>query len=410
MNEARLRELLREVAVPGEERAEQRGLALVEAAFAERAAEAGAQGAAPRRRPVSLPRLAIALALVTLLAALLLSPAGANVRDWVGEVFTSAPKPGPGLAEIPGGGRLLVESAEGPWVVQPDGSRRLLGAYREATWSPRGLFVAAVAGDTLTAVEPDGTPRWSLSGGGPVADPRWSPSGYRIAYRSGGQLRVTAADGTGDRLIDGGVAPVAPTWAPSGLHQLAYVDAGGELRLADTESGRSVGAGIAPPGLIALEWAGDWILQASPTTLGLRPIRRTKLAIAPGVGTARIGLELPPGSEVLDAAFAPDGSRVAAAVRLTRGGRERSAVLLYALDKNAAPRRLLTLPGRLPELTWAPDSQRLLVAWPSADQWLFLPIGGPGRPRALSGIAAAFAPGQAAAPFPRLEGWCCHAR
>ncbi|MGV1049901.1 MAG: GIDE domain-containing protein, partial [Solirubrobacterales bacterium] len=229
VGEARLRTLLREAPVPGGEGAERRGLGMVAAAFAERRPE--------RHNP--LPRLALALAVAALLGALLLSPAGASVRDWVGDVFGDrVPRPEHGLAEIPGGGRLLVAAADGPWVVGPDGSRsvagltlslgsvddtvgyryresilpvdgpvyvlgvvgpdgsrRLLGEYGSATWSPRGLYVAVAAGRTLSAVEPDGTPHWSLSAAGPISDPRWSPSGFRIAYRSGRQLRVTAADG-----------------------------------------------------------------------------------------------------------------------------------------------------------------------------------------------------------------------
>ena len=114
------------------------------------------------RRPI--PRLALGLSLAALLAVLLLSPAGADVRDWVGDAFTaSAPRPEPTLARVPGGGSLLAQTGEGPVVVQPDGSRRLLGDYEGATWSPHGLFVAAVKKRTLTALEPDGTPRWSIT-------------------------------------------------------------------------------------------------------------------------------------------------------------------------------------------------------------------------------------------------------
>ena len=155
-----------------------------------------------------LPRLAIALAAMALLAGLILSPAGAAVREWIDDAFTDGvPNAEPSLTELPGGGRLLVRSAEGPWVVQADGSRRLLGRYREATWSPHGLFVGASAGRTLSALEPDGTPRWSISAGSAIENPRWSPSGFRIAYRAGRDLRVVDADGTGDRSVDAGVAP-----------------------------------------------------------------------------------------------------------------------------------------------------------------------------------------------------------
>ncbi|HEU4598823.1 MAG TPA: hypothetical protein VFS26_03690, partial [Solirubrobacterales bacterium] len=186
--ERRLRELLRAAPVPGAAEAEERGLALVEAAFAQRPDTSV-------RRPSSLPRLALALAVAALLAALVLSPAGAAVRHWIGDVFEPGVRNAePALTRIPGGGRLVVDSGKGPWVVRPDGSRRLLGNYREATWSPHGLFLAATSGRTLTAVEPDGTPRWSIAAAARVEDPRWSPSGFRIAYRAGGELRVVHAD------------------------------------------------------------------------------------------------------------------------------------------------------------------------------------------------------------------------
>lgn len=397
MNPDRLRALLHDLPLPDEERAERRGLLVVRAAFAQR------QASRPRPR---LARLAIALAIAGLLAALLLSPAGASVRGWVDDVFTVAtPRPEAGLAEIPGGGRLLVESADGPWVVRADGSRRLLGEYGEATWSPHGLYLAAAQGRTLTAVEPDGTPRWSLTAGAPVSDPRWSPSGFRIAYRSGQQLRVTAADGTGDHLIDPRVAALAPAWSPRGLSQLAYVDAGGELRIADAETGATLGSATALPGVDELEWgASGALLEASPTTLRVHQTRLRKLAQTIDPGPAR-GLPLPPGSRLRDAAIDPSGTTVATLLGARGAGGPRSVVLLTPVA-GGNPRRLLSVPGRLTELAWAPASDRLLIAWPETDQWLFLPITR-GKGRALAGVAAAFAPGGGAVAFPRVEGWCC---
>ena len=406
MNETRLRELLREAPVPGDEGAQRRGLAVVEAAFAERATREPAS-----RRAPSLPRLAVALAIVTLLAALLLSPAGAAVRDWVDDVFTArVSRQGPGLAEIPGGGRLLVQSQAGPWVVQPDGSRRLLGDFEGATWSPRGLFVATVAGDTLSAVEPDGTPRWSLSTGAPVADPRWSPSGfpYRIAYRSGRGLRVTAADGTGDRPIDPSIAPVAPAWSPFGPYLLAYVDAGGVLRIVNSESGETVASAPAVSGVERIEWAASGlILEAARSALRIRPTTIDKLAGGIELGPAR-RLALSPGSVVRDTALAPSGKTIAAVLGVRNRLGPRGLLLLFA--GGGGQRRLFNAPGQLSEVAWSPNDQRLLIAWPSADQWLFLPTGGRQEGRSVTGVAAAFAPGEPTAAFPRLEGWCCHAR
>lgn len=406
MNEARLRELLREVRVPDGEGAERRGLAVVEAAFAERAVEEPAGRHAP-----SLPRLAIALAIATLLTALLLSPAGAAVRDWVDEVFTAkVSRQGPGLAEIPGGGRLLVQSQAGPWIVQPDGSRRLLGDFAEATWSPRGLFVATVAGDTLSALEPDGTPRWSLSTGALVADPRWSPTGYpfRIAYRSGRGLRVTAADGTGDKLIDPSVAPVAPAWSPLGPYLLAYVDAGGALRIADTESGEILASAATMSGIERIEWASSGlILEATRSALRVQPTTITKLGPEIEIGPAR-RLALPPGAVVRDSALAPSGKTIAAVLGVRNRLGPRGLLLLFA--GGGGQRRLFNAPGRLSEVAWSPNDQRLLIAWPSADQWLFLPTGARQEGRSVTGVSNAFAPGEPSAAFPRVEGWCCHAR
>jgi hypothetical protein len=396
MNEARLRTLLREAPVPASEEAERRGLDVLETAFEERQ---------PRRAASSPRRLAIALALAVLLGALLLSPAGASVRDWVGDVFTATPRPEPGLAEIPGGGRLLVQSHSGPWVVQPDGSRRLLGEFEQATWSPRGLYVAAVSGRTLSALEPDGTPRWSLSADGPIADPRWSPSGYRIAYRSGPELRVVDADGSDDRLIDPRAAPVAPVWSPLGLPQLAYVDAAGELRIADSESGAALGSAPALAGIGSLDWGSSGILlEASRSALRVRAPRIDKLAQSILPGPTRT-LPLPPGAVVRDAAISPQGKLVAAllSVRGPNGPRSLVSLLIAA---GGEPRRLLSVPGQLSGLAWSPNGERLLISWPQADQWLFLPSGR-GQPRALGGISRAFAPGARDAAFPQVEGWCC---
>ena len=388
---------LREAPIPVPAEAERRGLEVVAVAYAQRQP--------PRPQPVRLPRLALAFAIATLLAALLLSPAGAAVRDWVDEaITTSTPPPEPELAQIPGGGRLLVQSATGPWVVQPDGSRRLLGDYEEATWSPRGLFVAAVKGRTLSAVEPDGDPRWSITVSRRISDPRWSPSRYRIAYRAGGDLRVVTADGSADHLVAKTTAPVAPAWAPTGASQLAFLS-GGKLRVADSESPALILSAPALVDIAELEWAaaGSAILESSPRALRLRSVRANKLAGGPALGVGQ-RLPVPRGATVVDAALAPKRQLVATVLTYWRDHGTRSSVVVYG--PKGKPRRLLTVPGSLGQVGWSPDGRRLLVAWPYANQWLFLPIG-KGQGRAVANVSRAFAPGGRAASFPRVEGWCC---
>ena len=149
-----------------------------------------------------MSRLAIALAVGLLIAAVALSPAGAKVADLVHDVVQpGAQNARPALTSLPAPGRLLVTSAKGPWIVDQDGSKRLLGAYEDAAWSPHGWFAAVTRGRELTAVDPVGTVRWSLAARQPVSDPAWSTSGIRVAYLSGSLPAIVAGDGTDDHLL-----------------------------------------------------------------------------------------------------------------------------------------------------------------------------------------------------------------
>jgi hypothetical protein len=138
--------------------------------------------------------------------------------------------------------------------------------------------------------------------------------------------------------------------------------------------------------------------------LRLQEVRPSKLAARPHIG-ARRELPLPAGTTVVDAALAPDTPAVAAVLTRWRNHGTRSFVLIFrpGADK---PQSLLNVPGSLGEVAWSPNGRRLLIAWPAANQWIFLPVG-QGEGRAVAEISTAFSPGQRAASFPRLEGWCC---
>ena len=128
-----LRDQLRDVVVPGETEAAARSRRVVLAAHAR---------TAPARRSRA-PRLALAAAAAAAALAVALTPPGAAVADWIGDVVApGADDAAPVLDALPAGGRLLVDSPSGPWVVQPDGSKRRLGSYASATSSPQGLYVA----------------------------------------------------------------------------------------------------------------------------------------------------------------------------------------------------------------------------------------------------------------------------
>ncbi|HET7417224.1 MAG TPA: hypothetical protein VFJ61_06345 [Solirubrobacterales bacterium] len=421
MSGDRLGGALWDITIPKPLDAEERGRRIVEAAFEDRQKQRGR--AFNRFRYKSSAALACGLA--ALLAVLMLSPAGAAVRDWVDEAISSgAPRPEPTLAKIPGGGKLLVQTGEGPWVVQADGSRRPLGDYEAASWSPHGLFVAAAKGRTLSALEPDGTPRWSITAGKRVAfpgrrivSPTWSPSGERIAYRSGFDLRVIAGDGTEDRLLDGSIdvgtppdarispAYVPPEWSPTSEGELAYVTGAGRLRILDSETGAVLAAAPAMGRITWMDWGanGKKILEASPGRLRLRPVLPAGTPSRPALGRAH-RLPLSPGAAVVDAALAPKRPLVAASITHWKKHGTYSEIVIFRPGKGS--RVLLTVPGSLGQVVWSPDGRRVLAAWPGANQWLFLPLGG-GRGQAIANISRAFSPDGQPTSFPLVEGWCC---
>jgi hypothetical protein len=388
VNEGRLREALREAPVPVEEEARERARALVHAAFPP-------PSTAPPHHHYR--RRALQLALALGLIAALVSPAGAAIRHWVRDAVQVGHEPSlPALTSLPASGSLLVDSPRGPWVVRADGSKRLLGDYSQSAWSPHGLFVAVTSRHQLAAVDPEGNVHWTLSRLGPVRDPVWSPDGYRIAYLDGGELRVVAGDGIGDRSLARHVAPVAPVWQPGVLHRLAFLDAAGRVEVVQTDSDRSVFMVPAGPGAIGLAWSADGAR--------LLIVRRSGLRVFDRRGRLLWQAQAPAGMRVRAGTLAPDGKR-ATAVLSARSGAQ-SEVL--QLGPGGEKRRLFAGLGRFGDVVYSPDGRWLLVAWRSADQWLFLSPAHPRRIVAISDISRQFDPGTTSPPsFPSVAGWCC---
>ena len=145
---------LERIEIPGAREAEERAWGVVERAALERLP-------VDARRTRLLRPLFVVVA-IAVLAGAVASPPGRAVIDHVRRVV-GVELAAPALFRLPAAGRLLVASDSGIWVVQADGSRRLLGAYREASWSPFGRFVVAARRNELATLEPDGTVRWSLA-------------------------------------------------------------------------------------------------------------------------------------------------------------------------------------------------------------------------------------------------------
>jgi dipeptidyl aminopeptidase/acylaminoacyl peptidase len=371
---------LERVPLPDEHGAEDRAWQTVRAAYEE-------------REPVRWPRrharsLALAAAAVAIVAAAVTPPGKSvvnSVRDVVGRSkVVGVRNAHRELVRLPAAGRLLVNSARGPWVVQENGSRRPLGRYRMATWSPHGKFVAAVRnGYELVALEPNGKVHWVKPRKQGVASPRWSYEGYRIAYLSGTSLRVITGDGATDWGLGQADAHVAPAWRPA-THEVALVTLDGSVRVMDADK-RTVlwtkHAGV--DGVRALTWSGDGAL------LLVRGNNSVRTFTARG---GLLGASATKGPSVA-AAFAPHSHRFALVVGPT-------VVIVNGDTLRFANRPLFTATRRLAGIAWAPDGSWLLVSWPSADQFVFVRIGAP-KLTAVSNITLQFGPGA------RVEGWCC---
>ena len=233
---------------PGEQEAQERAWAVVRRAYEEREPVAW-----PRRhaRPLA------AAALVVAVAAAALSPPGRSVVHSLREAV-GVKEAEPALFSLPTRGQLLATSRKGTWVVHQDGSKRLLGRYRDATFSPHGLFIAATRANQLVALDPMGNVRWTLARPAP-RHPVWTGTrtNTRITYVSGGQLRVVAGDGTGDHAV-------GPASLRSNQRQAAHIRKhGGQSTVVD--GGRVVFRGTGSFDQAVRSPNGRWLLVTWPT-------------------------------------------------------------------------------------------------------------------------------------------------
>jgi outer membrane protein assembly factor BamB len=340
---------------PDEPRAQERTWHVVAAAFAERD-----PARAPRRRTPLFGAVAVAA-----VAAVAVTPPGkaviTSVRKAIGVGHAQR-----ALYRLPSPGRILA----GGWIVNADGSTRRLGAYTETSWSPFGRYVVGARADELVALEPDGAVHWTLARPR-VRFPRWAGThtDTRIAYLTRDRLHVVAGDGTGDREVGpAAAAPVAPAWGAG--FTLAYADTHGRVWAFDPETGRVDFRTPAGPRPRRLAWSRDGtrLLVVRPHALDVY-----------NAGGRRVAHD---GGAFVDAAFV--GRRVA------------------ALSPNAVRlgnRVLFRTTGRLVRVVPSPDGRWLLVTWPGADEWLFVPTG---RGRRLSAVANISKQLGGAAP---LGGW-----
>jgi hypothetical protein len=398
-DEKRVRAALAEAGAPGEGQAEERGWLVVREAFAGR-------DAVPRpARPV--PRGIIAGLAAALVAGFALSPAGAEVREWIADAIEVGEEDArPVLGSLPASGSVLVESPAGVWVVNDDGSRRLLGGYRHGTWSPNGLYVGASDGRELHALTPQGEQRWVRTAPATIRSLDWSSDeGYRVAYVAGQELRVVAGDNSTDASLAPAVGSPAVAWRPEDLegqvrHELAYVDSRNRVVIVNTDTREVLGRSDRVTERVrSLQWSaeGTRLMVETAGSATLLDHRARGLFKGPvATGTA--------------ATLAADGDQIAV-VRPDRSGFAELALLRVGID--AGPGRVLyptaagTGGASFGAPAFSPDGEWILLPWPQADQWIFIRLSDR-RVIPVGDISRQLGSDRAGGPgFPRVAGWCC---
>jgi hypothetical protein len=391
VNEEELSRRLRGEPAPGEQEAGERAWSVVRAAHAERARVPWIERHS---------RLVIVLAALAAVAVAAVTPPGRAVVDTVRNTIAEEPPPENAFDRVPGGGRLLVLSDSGPWVVHEDGSKRLLGHYQEAAWSPRGLFVVATQGGRLVTLDSDsGDVRWSLSRSERVADPRWSGGGVdtRIAYRAGSSLHVVAGDGSPDHVLADGVLPVAPAWQGDS-HVLAYGGGDGRIHVVDVDSRQELWRTARLGGIHQIAFDGPRVVAVTSREIWV--FRRHERALFERVarGHTILSVALGPFSGVVLA----DYDEAADATSLVVPTCSTSGACLLIPDIHAYRGA-----GRVGDLTSSPDGRWFAAASPKADQFLFFRrLPRLGKVDSVSDVTREFGPsGDGAESFPSIAGW-----
>jgi hypothetical protein len=391
-----IRRALQRIQAPDELDAQRRAWSLTRAAF-------------EHREPLSWQRrnrgpiLAAAAAVVLLVA--VISPPGralvGSVRDAVtDEKVTTSPV----LTSLPARGSLLVNSKTGPWVVHFDGSKRPLGPWWEASWSPNAEFITVTRPREVAALDPGGSVRWSIGRTGTVRGARWSsevnPRDTRIAYLNARALRVVGGNGAGDKELRRLVATAAPAWRPE-TFELAFSTVDGRIVLVDSESAQTLWRTVPGEVPTKLVWSED---GERLLALGDRSLR-----VLDANGRKLWSIGLPVGAS--DVVFVRKSHRFVM-VRFSPATGRSDLVLLQAETDPGEARFLYSAPGDFGSLAMSPNGNWLLVGWVNADQWLFLRLTA-ARVQAVSNISRQFGVETAGRPiaraFPTSVSWCCPA-
>jgi len=229
------------------------------------------------REPVTWPRRharpLVAAAVVAAVVAAALSPPGRSVVHSLRKAV-GVKEAEPALFSLPARGQLLVTSRSGLWLVRADGSKRRLGRYRDAGFSPHGLYIAATRANQLVALDPKGDVRWTGDGSGDHAvghaalvPPVWRPGPRRVLAYSDGRSAIVYDADSGSVIKRIAPAPTELAWSRDG-RLLRREEPGVRMRNGQSEAvadGRVVFRGTGSFG--QAQWSPDrrWLLVTWPT-------------------------------------------------------------------------------------------------------------------------------------------------
>ena len=266
---------------------------------------------------------------------------------------STTPAPRSSRCRLPGGSSSPPAAARGSRTR--DGSRRLLGTYDDASWSPFGRYVVASAPERARRRS---TPR--APSAGRSRDPASGSRAGRAAPPTRASPTSAATGSTSSRATARATSWPAthpqPAFHPrgaraSGSSSPTPTPTGASMRSSPRRAARS-GAATPPGAPQSLEWSSDGrrLLVLSPGRVsildgGTRAPRRRR------GGARRDRRGVPAGTR----RRTPSSTARRPGSRVTLGGRT-----------------LFSLGGELRGLTWSPDGRWLLVGSPASDQWVFI--------------------------------------
>ena len=191
----------------------------------------------------------------------------------------------------------------------------------------------------------------------------------------------------GDRdLRRASFSPLA--WRPGRAHVLAHVS-GSHLDIRDVDADRLLARIQLPHVANGIAWSADG------TRLYANLHSSIAIYDARGRRTGRIRMPL----HWTATTFVP--ARGGSLVAVARRNETTSEVALMA--PGARDRVLFRADGRFTRLRFSPGGRWLLVAWPLADQWVYLRPGASGASRVLAATRVS----RRFRGAPQVSGWCC---